>query len=507
MAEIGVLSGLAQNLGFDQQINDLRYHELENRRALAENEAKVSLFAQDLDYQNAANSYDAPQIKEYAKNKINEIGKFVRENPDWQYNVDKRLQLNALKKDLKNNELITRGLASDTAYKSYLTDLQEVSKNPNSHNIKAYDNVKNQWNNYLQYGNQNGLEAAQKEGKKAFIYQKPQDFTDIGKKGVELGNNFKDLKLVDLKNGRSGAWITEPKEDSLNKLADGFYQEHKEQFDQQHPENPLQAAKEYIKAGIKQDFNYGDNHYAEQLSLMKKQHELNLDTLYEKNKAAEAKGGKGFDYYVETIIKPPKTVDTPERLKLTFGSTPKHFITSDDGKIKIDNTGDNFHYNGDIEDVGYREDGKYNKTGKKVVSGYVYKPLSWAKEKGIIIDAKGFSGIPELDGTDYDDYEVDGNWGRKASIVDVPIGKTGKTQKMMKLNVDTELDANSAGHQGKYNSLVATSKQRQAYNSNLNEATQQPKQVYRTTMSDLKNAGYSQDQINKGVQQGLFIIN
>ena len=119
MAEIGVLSGLAQNLGFDQRINDIRYQEREKQRALADVSAQQQLFAQDLDYQNAANSHDAPIIKDFAKSKINEIGKFVRENPDWQYNVDKRLMLNQMKKDLKDNSELKRGLASDNSYKSY----------------------------------------------------------------------------------------------------------------------------------------------------------------------------------------------------------------------------------------------------------------------------------------------------------------------------------------------------------------------------------------------------
>mgnify|MGYP000443958442 FL=1 len=98
MAEIGLLTGLAQNMGYDQKINDLRWNEQQNQRALAESEGKAKMFADDLDFQNAVNEHDAPLIKEFAKNKINEIGKYVRENPDWIYNIDKRNQLNLMKK-------------------------------------------------------------------------------------------------------------------------------------------------------------------------------------------------------------------------------------------------------------------------------------------------------------------------------------------------------------------------------------------------------------------------
>ena len=67
MPEFGLIQGLSQDMGFNDKINDLRYHELENRRALAENEAKQKLFVDDLDYQNAANSYDSGLIKDFAK--------------------------------------------------------------------------------------------------------------------------------------------------------------------------------------------------------------------------------------------------------------------------------------------------------------------------------------------------------------------------------------------------------------------------------------------------------
>src|SRR4051812_8149862 len=104
MAEYGLVSGLAQSLDYDKRINDLRFHEAANQRALAENSAKQAMFADDLQYQNAANAHDHKIIQDYAQNKIKEIGKFVTDNPDWEINLDKRIQLDAMKKSLKDNE-------------------------------------------------------------------------------------------------------------------------------------------------------------------------------------------------------------------------------------------------------------------------------------------------------------------------------------------------------------------------------------------------------------------
>jgi hypothetical protein len=455
--DYGTLSGLAVVNDVDSRINDVRHHDIVMQQQKQLSEAKSKLFADSLDYQNAQNEFDNTRVKQFAKQKIYEIGQYVRENSDWKYNPDKLVVLNQMRRELKDNPDLLRGVASDTAFKQLNADLAEVAKNPSQHNQKAYNDLLAQKNNYLKYGNQFGLEAAEKEGLRPFVYQKPSEFIDLSKTGQELGNKFQDIKVETLKNGRSGAWQTKANEATLDKQAEAFYLEHKEQFDQQHPGQGIQAAKEFIKSGVPYKFDWGDNHFAEQVALLRMQTDNEIKKIQAKN---AGKGGEGYDYFKETIQNKKIGADAPERLDATFGSKPKHIITNDDGSVKIDNTGDLFNYNGDFQDVG---------GGVKRLSGYVIKPLDWAKQQGVINDKTHWyngkdrvadSGDKLLEGTDYSDYVIDGSWSQKASIIDLPVGKDGKVARGVKIKVYTDVDANSPAYQGKYNSLVATTEQR-----------------------------------------------
>ena len=462
--EYGLSRGLAQNLGFDQRVADLRYQQEATRRAENESAAAAKLFADDLDYQNANNSFDNPVIKEYAKSQIQKIGEFVRNNPDYKTNIDKLSQLNLMKKDLKSNEHVIRGVASDGAYKQYLQDNQEVAKNPNAYNKQAYNNINEQWNNYLKYGNQGGAEAAKLEGAKAFVYTKPAEFTNLVEQGNKLGNSFADVKLKELKNGRAGAWETEANENTLNKDAQAFYAQHKEQFDQQHPEDPIGAAKEFIRSGIHKQFNWGDTHLQDELFLMRKRQEGELNKLKLK---AGASGGKPVDFYMKAIYEPGSTVEDGKRLAQTFGARLPHFIVNNKGDKKIDNSGDIFNYAGPIEDRGYKSDGKYKKDGWKVVDGFAYKDLDFGKNNDILVDPGGPSGDPKLlNEKGYKDFEINPDWADKVEIFKTPVDENGESRTMLKFKVNGEVDAKGGkaeAYRGAYNKLFATTKQRDAY--------------------------------------------
>ena len=248
MPEFGLIQGLAQDLGYDQRINDLRYQEEAMRRAQATSEAKAKMFADDLDFQNATNSFDNPIIKNKAKETIAKIGAFVRENPDWEGDVNKRSQLNLLKRELKDNPDLLRGVASDNAYKQYLADLQEVAKNPNQHDTEAYDEISQQWNNYLRFGNQNGEEAAKAEGAKAFVYTKPKDWIDINKAFAETGNKFKDMKVKSIKGGL-GAYEEYADPDSLAIIASQMYSQNQRQIHRIAKQKGISPL-DYVMAGI-----------------------------------------------------------------------------------------------------------------------------------------------------------------------------------------------------------------------------------------------------------------
>lgn len=448
MADFGELSGLAYRIDPSGMIGDYERHDLRMQQNKALAESKAALFADSVQYQNATNEFDNKRIKEINDVKVREIGKFYKENPDVLYNPDKLVILNQMKRSLVDNEDVLRGTASDANFKALNADLQEVAKNPQMHNQLAYQNLLAQKENYLKYGNQLGLEASQKEGFKPFVYQKPAEFIDLSKKGADLGNNFKDVKPVPLKNGRSGAWETVANEQTLDRDAQAFYTEHKEQFDQQHPNEGLKVAKELIRSGIQYKFDWGNTNLADQMAMERMRNANELAKIKSKN----ASGGTQISAYVETILKPSRTATNPEFLDKTFGSKIKHKLVSDDGSIQIDNTGDIFNYNGDIQDSNYRSDGKYQPNGIKSVSGYVYKPLQWAIDNGIV------------NSPIWGDDKVDGNWANTASIVDDPNPKDGKEpQKFVKFKVKADVKGNDPSYQGKFDSNVETTKMREGF--------------------------------------------
>ena len=189
----GIAKGLAVNADYQNRINDSRYQHQQMQRAQAHNIAELSAFEDDLDYMNAANSYDFGLIKQEADKTIKEIGAIVRNNPNWQTDPDIRRQINEKKKYIKSNQHVIRGVASDNSFKALNDDLASVAKNPAMHDTEAYQELLKQKNNYIKYGNQDGEEALSKNGIQSFVYTKPADFVNMADEGLTEGgkNRYK----------------------------------------------------------------------------------------------------------------------------------------------------------------------------------------------------------------------------------------------------------------------------------------------------------------------------
>lgn len=402
--DYGLSRALNVDLGFDQRLNDLRYNELQTKRIQAENAAKAQLFADDLNFQNAANSFDNNIIKQRNKERIQNIGRFVRENPDWNTNVEKRVQLNMMKRELADNPDTIRGFASDLSRKEYLKDLQEVAKNPQQYDTEAYSDVGRQWDNYVKFGNQFGPDAAKTEGYKAFVYSKPRDFVDMNKAFQETGNSFKDLKTRPIKGGRN-AYEEYADPNSLALVANQMYAQNKRQIDleaQGKGVAPLQYVMSGINAHIPKKRDFGDYNLSDATYLMN--YKKRLDGL-------DREVGNNSAYQV-AFVNAPEGVVAPTYLEQTYDVKPKHVLYDNKGATTVDNTGNRVYYTGAhkwIEKGGKRQ---------KVVEIYSYLPLEDAKQKGIVDDPLGFSGS---NGTD---LEVSPSWNRQAEIVRIE-GKDG----------------------------------------------------------------------------------
>lgn len=474
--EIGLARGLAQDLQYDQRIADLRYQKQEMDRATAINDAKAKMFSDDMDFQNATNSFDNPRIKEFAKNQIAALGKYVTENPDWASNVQKRSQVNLMKRELKDNPMLHQGLASDAALKQYNADLAEVAKNPEFHNKKAYEDLSIQAKNYTLYGNQDGEEAAKKFGTKAFVYTKPRDFRNVTKDWAALGNDFKDLKRNSMAGKGRNAFQEYANPDSLRAMATQYYSENPEQMTQDAAKagmEPIAYIMKGIDGYIPKKTDYGDYNLSDAMAVRRAS---------EKAPAAPP-GPTAWDV---DIKKMPKGSTNGDVLMEAMGPPSNIKIQDYDGN-KIDMTGIDFKYTGNHETVKVKvmgNDGKYKDQYQKLFEVYTEIPLNVSNDLGFTKEPFG----PDLgrETTVSDKFK-----GRNIEIVSRP-NKDGKSVKYARIKTNIPKDVENESFSQRYDGAVLSNKYRKGVNvsgSNESNEVEQNGYIYdKTTGQALRKA-------------------
>jgi hypothetical protein len=316
--EFGLAQGLAVDLQYDKRIQDARWQEQQYKRAQAENMAELKAFEDDLDYMNASNAFDHKLIKDDADKTIREIGEIVRNNQDWRYNPEVRRQINEKKKYLKSNQNVIRGMASDAEYKKLLADMGEIAKNPAMYDTEAYNNVMNQWKNYEAFGNQNGREAALKEGFKPFVYQKPAEFIDLPKAALDLGSKYSSNIYSTDGNGGHMQLIDEK---TLRPIAEGLYRQRQRQFQSQfgiqNDVEGIKKAEDLIKAGIKLERKFAEPNHA----LIAKQWEYKM-----KQMEGAGASGQPLDAYNATFRDATSSAPGAKSITDMIGVTPRATI-------------------------------------------------------------------------------------------------------------------------------------------------------------------------------------
>lgn len=185
--EYGIKSGLAVRLPDQQQ--QIYYEANMKRQAKIAAEQKAKMFADDFDYNNAMNAHDNPLVKQYAMGKLMEIGKLIKENPGWETNPFARSRYKQMIHDLKDNPALNRGNISDGNFKV----MMEFAGNPKNSaivNSPFWEEKIDEWNNYLEFGNQHGEEGLAKYGKQAFQFNSPESLIDVRQKGLEIGSKL-----------------------------------------------------------------------------------------------------------------------------------------------------------------------------------------------------------------------------------------------------------------------------------------------------------------------------
>lgn len=387
-------NGLAQQFDVNSAINDLRYNAQMKKQANALAEQQAKLFADDFAYNNAMNSFDNPRVKALAQLQTKRIGRFVNENPDWRTNVEKRAMYSNMIHDLKDNPDLNRGLISDKNIQDFQKDLAEKIKRPDLYDAEAYDNIKKQVDNYNRFGNQfaNSKEDVEKLGGiKPFSYEAPRDFVDLTKEGLDYGNKFNDFKVETDKKGLPGNYKEVPKEESLNASTFDFYKRNERQLNKEANRvgvDPIQYAKQLIKAGIKGKYDHGD-----------------IGVAFSMQKYREEKNGAKVPIegvWSKDVVRTDKSVVNGDVLKDAFGSKPPLVIQSDDGKQGLDLTGNEVNYTGFSTYLG---DDK--KRGIKHFAVTTKITKAEAEKRGLIQDASGL-------GTG---DEITPEWRKKAKLV------------------------------------------------------------------------------------------
>lgn len=458
MLEIGTLGGLAVKNNYDAQIDDLKYLDHVRRQNDAMSMAKTKMFMDDLSFQNGSNPYDAAIIKSENYQKVMDLAKFTRENPDWVYNQSKAGQVKLMKEDLKSSPAILRSVAYKEAIDQYNKDLTEALHNPQRHDMKALEQRKFDFDNYNKFGHQGGEAGFAKEGAKPMVYQSPEPFIDEVELYRKSGDSFNHLDYSTLKNGRDGAFTGTPNEDALTKEAQVIYQSRPRQFDQLYREqgvDPIKAIADGIRPHIKREYKIGErNPVADQIAV-------------EKFKAGlKASAGNGQSAYDISILNTDRANPGADYLAETFTSSVPNFYKTADGKV-VQNKDDVFHYDGDIHEAGYGSKG-YKRTGVKEAPGYFIKSLDWGQnEAKYLYDPWGTQR-----------YEVKPEFKDFVKIIETPPDKEGKTHEVLKVSSVAKINANNPMYRNRFDSNTAklTTKQRDA--AGVEESTLESNESY-----------------------------
>lgn len=482
--DFGTLKGLAVDLQYDQRLNDARYQEQQMKRAQAENMAELKAFEDDTDYMNAANSFDHSLIKGEADKTIREIGAIIRDNPDYKFNPDVRRVINEKKKYLKSNPNVIRGMASDESFKRLNDDLAKVAKNPNQYDAGAYQELLAKKQNYLQFGHQDGKEAAAKYGPQAFVYDKPEDFVPLNEEALKTAALIKARKYKDHGNG---GWEELVDENSLHPAAMDFYNRHKRQIQVTYnPKDDMEGiayAKELIRPGIDLKRKFGEPYHNSAIEL-------------EKWKLAhgEAKSNGKYDLdpYMYDIKNAKSNRVNTDLVQATLGTTPQAKIYNKDGSFLKSTEGLKFIPTGAFRQAATVGEKRNAKTG-------AYEGFERKSNNNIGV----FHGYVEMTEDELDNSGVLKDKTMNDLIVPYQ-GKDvkGKPVTMYRVPAQVEADLSNEGFRTRYNSAAKLTSQQMNSLQSMNQIEQQ--NVPSASVQEWINAGWTKEQIQQGVQSGAI---
>lgn len=454
MANPGLTQGLAVDLQFGNRIDDLHRQQDYERRAKAEATARAKMNADEQTYQHATNQFDENLLKNDAKRIFSEIGRYRSENPDWEWNTDKRVFINDKLDQLKNNPHLLRSLQYSQAFKEYQSDLAEAQKNPQQWDTELLDKQGQQFQNYLKYGNVDGQEAVTKDGYKAPLYTRPAAIVDLPTILPKMGNTIKDYDII---SGDNGSWYTQAKPDQLEALKNAAYAQHgrsvqvmAKRLGFTTPEQVDDWLGKNIEAGFDKSHNLGDPYALRKLQIQEGQLGVSRARLgLEKDKLA-AKNAAGNPYLTwDDLMNPQRTsAEIPKKVFNDVWGSNQKIVVKGLGGQAADLTGMDFNSDGFIVKP---KSGKYK--GIPHATGYIDVPVQVAKDAGLV---KGKNWMFDEGSDDPSVWEVGDGFDEKRVSIRRAVDNKGQSQAFVRVLHEIPLDPTSQTARSMYQAATAT---------------------------------------------------
>ncbi len=211
--EFGLRAGLSRPLVRDNSQEMVQMYQLQKQHQI-EQENKAKMFADDFDYKSPINEFDRPLVNNFSRGVIKDAGTFIRNNPGWERDINKRIEYKQYIRSLKDNEHLNRALQTDSNWQAAQKDMADLK-----YANVDFTPIKQQYSNYSKYGNQDG-DIRDAEGKpvlKAFSYTTPAPPQDTTKLLIDLA---KDTQYDEQHNfGYQNSGLKQSVSDSRKKLA------------------------------------------------------------------------------------------------------------------------------------------------------------------------------------------------------------------------------------------------------------------------------------------------
>ncbi len=154
---------------FDEDYRRLENSRKREERAMKEQAEMANMLTDDLEFTSAYSQYDNQELEKYVNGQLQKIGELVS-NPDVFYNPQKRLELQALKRSVVDNDIVRRSKRFQEE-RERLMDW--IKTNPDSKNDETVQQMMGRMNNYYKYGNADGEGL---DEVKEFVFQDPLTF-------------------------------------------------------------------------------------------------------------------------------------------------------------------------------------------------------------------------------------------------------------------------------------------------------------------------------------------